>query len=169
MNWIDTKRGGFIACAICLAAFSLHAEEQVLTFDVDPRRWRDATGKYQVDATLIKYRDRNVTLRISDGTTIDVPLERLCTTDLAYVSRHRRIARRAQANGAGESTEEALTSNKHAEKQPDSTKPALDHSAPAERLFGIDWYSLDDAQALAQRSDKPIMWFRVLGDLSGFM
>ena len=42
----------------------------------------------------------------------------------------------------------------------------------AETLCGVDWFEPDDvgvAAGAGQKAQKPVMWFRVLGDLKGFM
>ena len=36
-------------------------------------------------------------------------------------------------------------------------------------MYGVQWYDMEDASQLASADDKPMMWFRVLGDLDGFM
>lgn len=49
------------------------------------REWKDATGKYQVEAEFVSLSDGQVTLARSDQRTIVVPLERLSAADREFV------------------------------------------------------------------------------------
>ncbi len=49
------------------------------------RTWRDASGVYEIEAVLVEYKDRKVTLRKKDGSTIQVPLEKLSPADQQFV------------------------------------------------------------------------------------
>ena len=51
------------------------------------RTWTAKTGDYTLRATLIDCQDGKVELRKEDGTTILVPLEKLCRPDQVYVRR----------------------------------------------------------------------------------
>lgn len=107
------------------------------------RRWTDNTGTFSAKATLVSVDQprQRVTLRLADGRDVTVPLRRLSDQDQAFVSR----------NGADHSVREPL------------------------RIAGLDWYEdLNDARSLARggigsTDDKPILCFRVLGDMEGFM
>ena len=50
------------------------------------RRWSDATGTFTLRARLIKVDDQTVTLQKPDGTTVDVPLEKLSDADRKYLA-----------------------------------------------------------------------------------
>lgn len=60
------------------ALFPLAAEE--------PRTWKDATGAFQIRATLVKAEEGKVHLLKSDGKTIVVPLDKLSAADREFVS-----------------------------------------------------------------------------------
>ena len=47
----------------------------------DFRQWSDATARYHVDARFVEYTGGNVTLAKRDGSTVSVPLEKLCKRD----------------------------------------------------------------------------------------
>ncbi|MDX1924900.1 MAG: SHD1 domain-containing protein [Pirellulaceae bacterium] len=49
------------------------------------RTWRDAAGKFSIDAKLIEVQADSVRLQKSNGDTINVPLAKLSETDRAYV------------------------------------------------------------------------------------
>lgn len=50
-----------------------------------PRMWRDATGKFSIEAKLLKIKDGAVLLEKPDGTTIVVPIAKLSQEDQAFV------------------------------------------------------------------------------------
>lgn len=45
------------------------------------RTWTDKSGKFQVEAEFIKIAGENVLLKKKDGTTIEVPLQKLTSKD----------------------------------------------------------------------------------------
>lgn len=104
------------------------------------RFWTDNTGDFTVSGELTSSDRDSITLLLSDGDRVRVPLRRLSSADRAWLR---------------------LEGYSH---QPSSTE-----------ISGIEWFAdLKDAQAIAAGSnrtadDKPIMCFRALGDLSGFM
>lgn len=103
------------------------------------RFWTDDTGDFTVKAALAKFDQESVTLKLSGGDHIQVPLHRLSADDRAWLD--------LQQNTKDSNLVE---------------------------IAGINWFSnLEDAQAAAagkdNYDDKPIMCFRALGDLSGFM
>ncbi|MHC4876981.1 MAG: SHD1 domain-containing protein [Planctomycetota bacterium] len=123
------------------------------------RKWTDDTGTFQVKATLAEISESgdSVKLRLEDGKYATVPLERLSDSDRRYVASR---SRRKLATG----------------RDPDSAKSAASSKKqPETRLFGIDWHTSveqarDSARGTASpRDDKPVMCFRVLGELDGFM
>ncbi|MFT5528098.1 MAG: outer membrane protein assembly factor BamB [Pirellulaceae bacterium] len=46
-----------------------------------PRIWKDASGKHEINAEFVKLSGATVTLRMRDGKTVDVPLEKLSSSD----------------------------------------------------------------------------------------
>ncbi len=59
----------------------------------DQRTWSDLSGRYKVEAEFVDLVDGTVTLRKTDGETIDVPLKRLSGADRNWIARHRRSAK----------------------------------------------------------------------------
>ena len=114
------------------------------------RRWNDNTGTFNVRAVLVNVDDQAVALRLPDGDTITVPVRRLSIGDQQYVN-----------SWSDRAKPESVT--------PESVKPE------SVKLAGVNWFAdLDDAKQAARGSqgtsdDKPIMCFRVLGELGGFM
>lgn len=51
------------------------------------RIWREVTGKFSVEATLVEKTSTDVVLRKKDGKIVTVPLLKLSTADVNFVSR----------------------------------------------------------------------------------
>jgi hypothetical protein len=153
----------------CTALQTVRADDGSVAFDNETRCWRDTSGEYEFNAALIRYHNRQVTLRAEDGKTIDVPLDNLSTPDRVYLARQRRLARKRSSIRGDELPDrrDLASLNNPADAAAPVTKQ--NRGGPPEQLFGVDWYSMDTAQEIAQSENKPVMWFRVLGDLSGFM
>ena len=60
----------------------------------DFRTFRDQSGKYELEAKLVEYRDSKVVLERRDGSLCRVPMDALSATDQAYVQRELRADRR---------------------------------------------------------------------------
>lgn len=110
------------------------------------REWSDNTGTFRVVATLVDFDKRTgaVQLQLQSGETIDLPMRRLSVSDQNYVN--------TRVN--------SLKANE---------EPVL------QNIAGIDWLQTKDGAsrvALGRKlaaDDRPIMCFRALGDLQGFM
>ncbi|MCM2374542.1 SHD1 domain-containing protein [Aporhodopirellula aestuarii] len=50
------------------------------------RQWSDQTGKFKIDAQLVKQEDGKVFLRRADGRTIEVPISKLSRSDQSYLT-----------------------------------------------------------------------------------
>lgn len=123
------------------------------------RQWTDDSGTFQVRATLVEISESGdtVKLRLEGGKFATVPLERLSESDRRYV-------------------ETRSKQNPTSDRKPASADPAANSNKVSQtRLFGIDWHaSVEQARESARgtaspRDDKPVMCFRVLGELEGFM
>lgn len=49
------------------------------------REWSDSSGKFRIDAELIRVDDKEVQLRKEDGKIVKIPLNRLSATDQAFI------------------------------------------------------------------------------------
>ena len=72
-----TFRLGMTAAVVAAAA--------VVTAAEGPRTWRDATGKFEIEARLVDRTETAVRLKKSDGKVIEVPLEKLGKADREYL------------------------------------------------------------------------------------
>ncbi len=79
---------------------SLSAADSPATLSAQPelRTWHDLTGTYQVEAALVSYQDRQLTLKKKDGSTVLVPIEKLSKEDQAYVEERLRASAAKPAN-----------------------------------------------------------------------
>ena len=136
------------------------------------RRWLDAQSGMAVRAYFAGIENGVVNLKTRKGDSYSIALERLSTTDRKYV---RNLLERESGPpaAAGDGGVPPAIANQQANQQPPDGQP---QAQPSER-FGIQWYPIDsvlidEQQAdgnLKPANDKPVFWFRVLGDLEGFM
>ena len=119
------------------------------------RKWTDKTGEHKVEAKLVSISSdgKTVSIELRDHQTIDVAIERLSSDDRRYLLRQKRLQSKRLAS--------------------DQKRQELQQRRTV-KLYGVDWHqTLESALAAGQPSkvgaDKPIMCFRVLGDLAGFM
>jgi len=127
------------------------------------REWTDSSGQNGVAAKLVSFdkTTRQVVLQCDDATTIEVPVTDLSISDRRYISRQ---------------TSKFERESKHAgHKNRTATGRSEAQAEGVQRLYGIDWHQqLESARRVAVGNEgvadnKPIIWFRVLGDLSGYM
>jgi len=57
------------------------------TSDAGPRTWTDNTGEFTIEATLLGFKDGQVSLKRSDGRVVTLPLERLSQADQEFVKK----------------------------------------------------------------------------------
>lgn len=111
------------------------------------REWSDNTGTFRISATLVDFDSdqKTVRLRLGSGKTVDLPIRRLSTADQNYLNSQ-------------------VTLSAGAKKR-----------LPSKKIAGIEWTQTREVASRAAfggksvNDDKPIMCFRALGDLSGFM
>jgi hypothetical protein len=133
------------------------------------RTWRSSTGRYAVAARLLDCREGKVQLRKADGKHIWVSMADLSDADQRYVRSQRQLLSQRPPNPFAVGT--AAPEPPVADSAPKGIR-RQDQSAErprAEVMYGVQWYDMEDASQLASADDKPMMWFRVLGDLDGFM
>ena len=131
----------------------------------DYRIWADDSGEHQIEAALVDYVRGKVRLSKKDGVEVTIAYRRLSEVDRQYVREV--ISQRKEADAPTVSPFKPST-------LPPSTAGdmAVERSVPSEQktkeLYGIQWVNSLD-RAVEATGLKPIVWFRVLGDLEGFM
>ncbi len=79
-------RSQFSAEFYCLAMWLLLiANSPQLLAQEKARTWRDAGGKFSIEATLVEVQADTVRLQKSDGSKISVPIAKLSSVDQTYV------------------------------------------------------------------------------------
>ena len=171
-----------IALAVALFVFASNGEaqtvDQTVKFsDTKSRQWSDSSGQNDMSARLISLDQQNKTvmLQADDATTVEVPLADLSISDRKYIkrqtSRVQRAARRDDHARRSEKKDSASESSLDT-RRPDKGNRQADG---AHRLYNIDWHVRPESARLAAagkegaKDDQPIMWFRVLGSLDGYM
>ncbi len=181
-----------LAVIFVMAPAALSAQE---LRSYEPRRWQDSQKNYAVEARLLEYDrpNRMVILQRTDDAIIQVPIDKLRYVDKRYVLRNEVESREVESREveskeveSGEVEKDLTDQGASAEEQQTGgllENEIVDRAADLKRrdidlveLYGVNWVrDFDDASTLAGGStkstddDKPIIWFRVLGDLEGFM
>lgn len=167
----------FIALAGPAVPLSVLAVQNKASEELIPnmRVWKDRSGRHSLEAELVGYENSIVELKKEDGTTISIPLKELSNSDKWYVRKEIK-SRRSPATGTVQPVKKR--------EAPEKTEPTprtrltqkelkdLGRQIKTKRLFGLEWHENPESFAAASklsRSEKPVMWFRVLGDLEGFM
>ena len=76
-----TEKGGlFKANGLDLGSIKFHVSGQTVDLSV-PRIWKDATGKYEVNAKFIELKDGKVYLLKDNGAKLTLPLSKLSESD----------------------------------------------------------------------------------------
>ncbi len=146
--------------------------------DTQSRSWSDSSGQNTLTGRLVSRDPAKGTLQVEydDATRLEIALADLSISDRRYVARQtsrmqREAKRLTQANrlqGEDAASEDAVLKTR---------RPANGESPVpgTQRLYNIDWHRQADSAQLAAagreggKDDKPILWFRVLGDLDGYM
>jgi hypothetical protein len=134
------------------------------------RNWRSHDGGESIRASFVKFDKETdiVSLQDESGEQIEVEITLLSRADRRYVAKEFKKSSKAKhlesvfkKNDASEATLPA-TVNLKSDRDPSRTF----------RRYGINWTEgIDKAIAKASERGKqrPLMWFRVLGDLNGLM
>lgn len=178
--WIFLERCRWHAMVLAVLYFT-HATVAIASPE-DPiarfRKWVDSTGKFEVEAKFVEVRDGKIVLERKDREVIRVDHQRLSKGDQLYVAEHLQKALTASREETAVSKRSAITGARTTPPEQAETVKAVqvfkdltEITADSEKeLYGIRWIeSHEEAEEIALETNKPIMWFRVLGDLEGFM
>jgi hypothetical protein len=172
MKWILS----WLIIALLLTGSS---QAQTIEFpDTTIRKWTDDSGRNSVSARL-QARDtsgQTVVLQLADETTVEVSMTDLSNADRRYIARQtarvqRLASRQQQTSGA------TAANTGDEEVSPDQTDRPEPQQAVrgTRRLYQIDWHQSPTTAGLAAAGgdgsgdDRPVIWFRVLGALDGYM
>jgi len=136
--------------------------------DFEMRTWWSEDGSESIRASFESFdkKSKIVTLRDRDNEEVTVELTQLSRDDRSYVARSQRRKSKVFRKNSAEAGPKDEVESKENKKRSAKRKPKVF------KRYGIDWIKGIEI-ALAQASDeenrKPVMWFRVLGDLNGLM
>ena len=190
---LEHRSGSRIVFGMLLGVLiSLTASMQLSAVEETPehlqtkeRVWTDSSGEFKLNATFVEYSDGKIVLEKADKKLVQISHKKLSSRDRQYVAdhlrrvrefeRHQRLAR-AKRDSKPDAKEGVSGKTDVEVKQPDkSDEIVIDIDTPelpnAKSMYGIDWYKSGEvaSQVAKTKGDKPIMWFRVLGDLEGYM
>lgn len=155
----------FSGATLCFAlVFSLLISTTTVSQDAHKvRRWRDQQTGQSVRAYFAGLENGIVRLETKKGDSFSIALERLRNSDQKYV----RKLEKSQPDQVGEMNLPLVQL-----PQRDVGKTAKQLTRP-KKIYGIDWVpikdAIDEGRQVSVAEDKPVFWFRVLGDLEGFM
>ncbi|MFN7732408.1 MAG: redoxin domain-containing protein [Pirellula sp.] len=109
--------GLWLAVAVLLLSCDARSEE-------DLRIWKDATGKFQVEAVLLSQDDTHIVLRNRDGKEIQVAKSRLSENDRNYLQSLRESSMDATSEPTPETDDSAESSAPAARATPARNTPA---------------------------------------------
>lgn len=164
----------FIVTCFALVNQALaQTDDMVIKFaDTNLRVWADSSNRNQITARLLSRntRDNKVSLECGDGTIVEMLLSDLPISDRKYIARKtsqsKRAAYRLKSQRPSADTDLLVDASQNA--QP-SQKP-VGKVRKRRRVNKIDWHrSSPTARTAATADNRPIIWFRVLGDLEGYM
>ena len=156
-----------VICSILMVTANVAAGSELMIAD-DSRVWQDSSKSHTINAALVSYASRNLTLKTSDGRTISISIDKVSKPDQVYAMRKIQTARAKLSLSQRQPLK--AKSNTRIVRGHKAVRPTLTAStASAEKLYGVNWLPLDQAESVAAKENKPILWLRVLGDMKGFM
>lgn len=182
--------------SVLLVAIAWVGAASAQTSDQKLIRWFDVQSKQTIRAYFDGVTNDNVRLKTKSGETVSISINRLSDTNQRYIRNVQKTAdNQNPAKKVGfisnvDSTTKTKTENANADKadaHPDAIakpktkkkpapgkvknqKPSAPILAKSKPMYGVNWLPID--RVLTEQpieNKKPVFWFRVLGDLEGFM
>ena len=171
---VFTTRVGIFSSVLALSAAAVVADDHDSL-----RSWHSRDGQ-SIEASLVSFRDDHhvATLKQPDGTVIEVPLKSLSREDQRYIKTWLRQQRNTDSEpktNAGHDDSKAADSQSKNNTRWAAQGKSIRASEKTRKLYGISWHKSGEPALASSKGDastqddRPIMWFRVLGDLEGFM
>ena len=163
------KKNSILAITLCFAVVQTCLAEE------ETRQWKSADGKYSMEGQLIDFvrKSKTVTIEKTDGKQIEIDFGKLSKEDQRYVNRFQ-FARTQKAK-ENELPKLKKSNTKHNERR-NRQRSRAQSPTKSLAMYGVNWVpNMEQAlSAAAGKSentadDRPVMWFRVLGDLAGYM
>lgn len=138
------------------------------------RTWKSKDGKDAIEASYVSYdrRSRIVSLLDRNGNQIHVNIAQLGRADRKYISTVAKPGNSFGKSSIFAPSIAAETDRANVEAELPKSESASRETGRRQRLYGINWIpGVENALAIArsEKEKRPVMWFRVLGELDGFM
>ena len=153
----------------------------------EARVWKSKDGKHVLEAKFVSFDEATNLVKLESmyGETFEIALNQLRSSDRKYVAKFQSQSKTTAKTTANPFRKSKTSPNSNARPNKPKPKSATTRTPDANRkkndnknsrnLYGITWTGpLQNALKLAKgkqtsKDDRPIMWFRVLGQLEGFM
>jgi WD40 repeat protein len=120
-------------CLLCHVAFALQLNVVCAAPLDDFRKWKDKSGKFEIDAKYVKVSGDKVSLETRAGKIVEVPLDRLSPVDQGFIE-----AKMSSGSSDSDSPFKEIDPN----EPPKKSEPATGKStagAPAIKQWTVDW------------------------------
>lgn len=105
----------------------------------EARTWKDASGKFEINAKYVRVEGKLVILEKSDGTKIKVPLEKLSLVDQGYVE-----GRRSQSGSGEQNPFEVMSEEGNSSSS--GSSPTTTSEPGAVRMLKVDFRSCPETK-----------------------
>jgi hypothetical protein len=131
-------------------------------------RWYDVQSRQSVRAYFDSVENGLVKIKTKDGETYSIAIDRLSSANQRYVKNQQS---KHQPPTPAPSVDQPNAAAEMDDARP-VAQPVAENLIQPKSMYGIRWEPMDDLvtnQPVPATDNKPIFWFRVLGDLEGFM
>jgi len=132
-----------LAVGISVSGGSLSAQT------AKPRKWKDATDKFEIDATFVSEVNGLVTLKQTNGENVEIQLKELSSADIAYIRKERAASRSPFKAKADASPFEVKPRDRMPAKEAEQTR-ASNPAAPTPQPVSWDQAALLAAPAASE-------------------
>lgn len=179
-----TRWRPIIMAAIAVSCMAIHCEfassQETEKIEFSERNWTDSSGQHSVRGILFSCENGIVTLKKADGKFVEIDRKQLSASDQRYVANHLRRARAAERDAILKAKQGSTAAKKSnvdsgaatdAHRDTEKRTEVIKGLPQPKKMFGVNWYKTaqEASQVANANDDKPIVWFRVLGDLAGHM
>ncbi len=162
---------------LCLGAAFLASTCAANAQDQEIRTWWSHDGSESIVASLDGFdkKSKIVTLKDENDEEVTVKITLLSRSDRSYVAKAvRRNSKLSKKNSVFKKSDVESTTERNVDEDRKSNNRSKRKSNPSSifKRYGINWTKGIDnalAQAGEEGNRKPVMCFRVLGDLNGLM
>jgi len=166
MSTLTSRSLSILVVAIvfaCMGTASAQDSQQKLL------RWFDVQAKQSVRAFFEEVDNGIVKLKTKNGESYSIAVDRLSSANQRYIKNLQAKSNDPAAAAKNDAQPQAVPENNDAQPV---AKPIAGSLAKPKTMYGVRWEPMDNLvtdQKIPDAENKPVFWFRVLGDLEGFM